>query len=68
MPALDATTRGQLAIIQAAQAVATFYGEQFTDVITDAAGAFGAASLDGIHPSEHKNVLTYLGGRLSLPG
>ena len=68
MHAVNADTRGRLAIMQAAQAVSTYYGDEIALVIADAAGMVGAASLEGIHQSEHNEVLTYLAGRLSLPG
>lgn len=65
--AVDATTRGRLAIFQTAQAIATYFEDDLATVLSDAALSVGAESLETIHPSEHKNVLTYLAGRLSLP-
>ena len=68
METVDLSTRGVMAILQVSQAVSTFYGEPLEAVVTDAARAVGADSVTGIHPTEHKTVLTYLAGRLSLPG
>ena len=67
MQRVDGVTRGQLAIAQIAQAIATYYGEPLEAVVGDAVRLVGASALDAVHPEEHKVVLTYLAGRLCLP-
>jgi hypothetical protein len=65
---IDTTTRARLAVAHLAHAISVYYGDSLDAVVLDAAHAFGASTLDDVHPDEHKAVLSYLAGRLSLPG